>query len=938
MDRELEIVKQVLEYEEQIGKIKIGYLKDADETLQKIATKESQVGESFLLYQSKIDKYEKDQKKAKDKKSSKKSSSGSSGGSDDVADVKNRASSPENYNMDRKSPEKVSLSGPTKAEIEKAAKAREKAESRIDDMRKLDRLNSQQERDRELRQYKEWETELSIMRVTRQNQLGKKAEELFKTEMKLQALKHESEEDHQDRILAISIANRKKVASMEFEAQESLLKMQAQMDYYTDPKYAEEITAMSNQETTAKYDKEDALKKEDAFLKRKAQLELYYKRKNNGILSKADAEKMQKFLADEFNTKKKNEAAIAKHRATLLAIESEKANAQEDAGIREQIGALTAQGASINERKAAFYELTRDSDGNFDQAKALKAAVLAVSDLAKKLEDKIDEIAIKQGPIDTRLQGSNNKRFLGSYWGQLTRDMISVGAATPFFKQENFANNIESLVNKGISFDLKQRAFLMTIQEKIATTFEVADGTLLRLVRIQQEDSTAGRLGMESALNAFLNEMYETSEYLSDVASSVRGSLQEMEALMGGAEATEVEYQVQKWLGSLYSVGMSQNAVQSISDALGKIASGDVDGLTNGGAGNLLIMAANDAGLSIADILTDGINSSDTNKLLQAAVNYLSELSASAEDNKVVQQQLANVFGVKASDLRAATNLTTDGTVGNVFGESMTYDNMLRQLYKMAFSMGSRTSMGEMMSNVWNNVNYTLAGSMASNPVSYMVYKMAGLLESTTGGIDIGLPMVMGNGLPVQFKVSDLMRAASMAGSIFLTLPQILNGLVAGSNGALMLASMGIDMGSGLKATPRGTGVTAGSDGGTGSSVSGSGYIGNGSGSDVKDSTIQENEDSAKKQMIEAQEEAEANQIDVLNQTVVKIYELLEEVASGKSTFSVKVDGYGLTKAGGGGAQGGVAALNGGNHSSSNNAMNSSAVSGNVSFSGWTTL
>jgi hypothetical protein len=936
MDRELEIVKQVLEYEEQIGKIKIGYLKDADETLQRIATKESQVGESFLLYQSKVDKYEKDQKKAKGKKSSKKS-----GSSDDieVKDVKNRSSDSENYNMNRNKPEKVELRGPTAAEIKKAAKAREKAESRIADMRKLDRLNSQQERDRELRQYKEWETELSIMRVTRQKELGKKAEELFKTEMKLQALKHESEEDHQDRILAISIANRKKVADMEFEAQESLLKMQAQMDYYTDPKYAEEITALSNQETTAKYDKEDALKKEDAFLKRKAQLELYYKRKNNGILSKDDAKKMQKFLADEFNTKKKNEAAIAKHRADLVAIESEKANAQEDAATREQIGALTKTGASIAERKAALYELTRDSDGNFNQAKALKAAVLAVSDLAKHLEDKIDTIAGKKGVIDTRLQGSNNKTtILGSYWDKLTKDMISVGAATPFFKQENFASNIESLVNKGISFDLKQRAFLMTIQEKIATTFDVADGTLLRLVRIQQEDSTAGRLGMESALNAFLNEMYETSEYLSDVASSVRGSLQEMEALMSGAEATEVEYQVQKWLGSLYSVGMSQEATRSIADALGKIASGDVDGLTNGGAGNLLIMAANDAGLSIADILTDGINSSDTNKLLQAAVNYLSELSDSAEDNKVVQQQLANVFGVKASDLRAATNLTTDDTLKNVYGESMTYDNMLSQLYKMAATMGSRTSMGEMMSNVWNNVQYTLAGSMASNPVSYMVYKMAGLLESTTGGIDIGLPMVMGNGMPVQFKISDLMRAASMAGSVFLTLPQILNGLVAGSNGALMLASMGIDMGSGLKATPRGSGGSGKNTGGGQRDTSDSGYVGNGTASDIKDSTIQENEDSVKKQMIEAQEEAEANQIDLLNQTVVKIYELLDEVASGKSTFSVKVDGYGLTKAGSGGAQGGVAALNSGNNSNGNSAIRSSATSGNVSFSGWTTL
>jgi hypothetical protein len=49
-----------------------------------------------------------------------------------------------------------------------------------------------------------------------------------------------------------------------------------------------------------------------------------------------------------------------------------------------------------------------------------------------------------------------------------------------------------------------------------------------------------------SALNAFLNNMYETSEYLSDLAANVRGSLEEAQALMETAQATELEWQVQK--------------------------------------------------------------------------------------------------------------------------------------------------------------------------------------------------------------------------------------------------------------------------------------------------------------------------------------------------------------------------------------------------------
>jgi hypothetical protein len=359
-------------------------------------------------------------------------------------------------------------------------------------------------------------------------------------------------------------------------------------------------------------------------------------------------------------------------------------------------------------------------------------------------------------------------------------------------------------------------------------------------------------------------------------------------------------------------------------------------------------MAANDAGLSIADILTDGINSSDTNKLLQASVNYLAELAESAEDNKVVQQQLANVFGVKASDLRAATNLVLPGSTKAIYGKNMTYDNMLSQLASMAGSMGSRTSVAEMMTNFWENGQYTLAGSMASNPVSYFIYKMAKVVDDAAGGIDLPFLNVMGFGVDLNTTVSDLMRVAAVGGGILGSIGPMISGLGSSFSGRAMLDKLGIGTGSGLAAVTRGDGGgSGGSTGGGSKSTSGSGYVGNSSGSDVKDSTIQESEDSKKQQMIEAKEEEEANQVDVLNQTVIKIYELLDEVASGKSSFAVRVEGYGLIKSGGGGggAAGGVAALGsgssgfggGGGGAAGGGASNSTSVSGTANFGGWTT-
>ena len=338
--------------------------------------------------------------------------------------------------------------------------------------------------------------------------------------------------------------------------------------------------------------------------------------------------------------------------------------AKED-GKQLQAG-LFGAGLSVTARKEALKAAFTDEQGERDISKGLSAMTSALSDLAKKLDKSIDDIGSHLGTIDTRLQGSKNAtNFAGSYWSKLNDDLNKLVGVSPFIKQEKVVENLESLVKKGIAYNVEQRAFLQTISERIASTFNAADGTLLRLIRIQQQDSTAGRLGMESALNSFLNNMYETSEYLSDLAASVRGSLAEAEALMDTAAATELEWQVQKWLGSMYSVGVSDKTVQSIADAVGKIASGDIGGITSGGTGNLVIMAANEAGLSIQDILKEGLDSSNANRLMTKMVDFLAKIYNNAKDSKVIQQQLANVYGLSASDLKALTNLAS-GDIVNI--------------------------------------------------------------------------------------------------------------------------------------------------------------------------------------------------------------------------------------------------------------------------------
>lgn len=672
-----------------------------------------------------------------------------------------------------------------------------------------------------------------------------------------------------------------------------------------------------------------------------AKLELQAKKENHGVLDALEKQKIKERADREFELSDKNLKRLHKEE---LKNEKEKQKAEK---ISHRKATDSIVGASLlhennlvqhikDLKKVSDEKTAHGSDGEKLVA-ALDTAVTAVSGLLTKLDNTIDSIASYKGDIDTRLQGSKNEQSSGSYWSQLTKDMMSVGAVTPYFKQEDFAKNIKSLVDQGISFDLKQRAFLMTIQEKIAGTFNSFDGTMLRLIRIQQEDSTAGRLGMESALNSFLNEMYENTEYLKTVAEGVRSSLQEMESLMSGAEATEVEYQVQKWMGSLYSVGMSQEAVNNIAGALGQIAAGQVDALTNGsGAGNLLVMAANQAGKSISEILTGGLNADETNALLQSAVNYLAGLAKSSEDSRVVQQQLASVYGVKASDLRAAVTLASDVSTDVIAKEALTYDNMIGRLNEMAGTMHLRTSLGEMMQNVWANGQYTLAGSMANNPAAYLLYKTASLLDATTGGINLPAVSVAGFGVDLETTVADLMRVGAISTGVLGSFGSMISGLSNSFSGRAMLSEMGIKEGSGLAVNIRGSGegISASDiNGGGAQTLSGSGYVGNASGSDIKDSTMQEAEDSKDKLMIEAIEEEQAHQIDYINENVLKIYELLDEVTNGKRNFNVKVSGYGLTSTVSSsaliGAQGGV----GGQLNVSNGMNSGSGAIGNGGFS-----
>lgn len=143
---------------------------------------------------------------------------------------------------------------------------------------------------------------------------------------------------------------------------------------------------------------------------------------------------------------------------------------------------------------------------------------------------------------------------------------------------------------------------------------------------------------------------------------------------------------------------MSDGAVQGLAGVLGQVAAGKLEGITGGGQGNLVIMAANQAGLNMSDLLNDGLDQAKTNALMDSMVDYLAKIYNDAGNSKVIQQQIASVYGLSASDLKAAVNLSKSRAV--VAKDGLDYSSAMNRLYSMAGSMGSRTSTGEILSNM----------------------------------------------------------------------------------------------------------------------------------------------------------------------------------------------------------------------------------------------
>ena len=470
-------------------------------------------------------------------------------------------------------------------------------------------------------------------------------------------------------------------------------------------------------------------------------------------------------------------------------------------------------------------------------------ADMMVGAFNKGVDDAIESVGQNRSFLEARLQGTQ------SSYDEVAKNLKKSLAVSPYVKQTEVLQKLRDAVDKGIAYNVEQRAFLATMTDKIVSTFDAFDSNLMRIIRLQQADTTAARMGMEAELLQFFNSTFSDNSYLQEGYDDVSKALVDANAQMTRDMSVAFEYNVQKWMGSLASLGFGTETITKIATGINYLGSGNVAALASDTQlQSLLAMSASRAGLSYSDLLVKGIDDSSVNVLLKSMVEYLAEIAS--DDNAVVKAAYGDVFNFTQSDLRAIKNIANDdgATIKNIFNSTMTYNKAMDSIQSQLNQVGDRLSMTEMIDNAFANFLYTAGESIGNSAVGAITWKMLGLIDTATGG-DLKLPEIsyLGTGINITSSIPNLIKTGIFGLSALGQIGTIASSLRGGSG--LELGAWGFE-----EYTKRG-GNFESTVGGVQSTKSGSKSVTSSSSSDAKEAAIastEEDQEAGKKRSKEA--------------------------------------------------------------------------------------
>ena len=411
------------------------------------------------------------------------------------------------------------------------------------------------------------------------------------------------------------------------------------------------------------------------------------------------------------------------------------------------------------EGEAAKRELAqRESLRKFNQA--LADAVNSFADKFAQIQQAGRDYADYVERLEVGLIGSAKN------YDTVTKKLDKVFSMNAFFSMKDALDRTTEMVEKGIAYNVELRASLDVFSEKIVKTFDAMDDTLLRIIRIQGEDSTMARLGMESMLKEYLTSNYQNSEYLGTLYDQVTSALLEAESLRSKEEAVNLEYSIQKWLGSMSSIGVSDATILALAQGLGYLGSGDVNSLVSNNALQQLMAISVQRGSSrsYGEILASGnLNATDVSEILTGFYGLVKEISDSG--NTVAMKQYADLFGLSMSDIRSVLKLT-DEQVKVIAQDMVSYSNAISRVEsELSLSnVWARTSKSGLIQNIKDNalasLGLQMADSLAMNIMYDMIDQAASIVDMFTPDINVD-PFGVGGG--VKISAGGLIRGITAA-------------------------------------------------------------------------------------------------------------------------------------------------------------------------------
>lgn len=494
--------------------------------------------------------------------------------------------------------------------------------------------------------------------------------------------------------------------------------------------------------------------------RKKKEVDDYYKaiEKKEKSFQQKRREEHLKELEERYDTEEELVAQLEKEAAEIEAYEKKKSHKDLHQERLDQLKEQVQYGVTLQERA--------DAERQLKQQEAVDALMDNVSNginsLFTKIKNSGKEYADYVENIETRLIGTSKD------YDSITSKLDKVFSMNVFFKEKEALDKVVQFLDEGIAYNVELRASLDLVSEKIAKTFKALDSTLTRLIKVQQSDSTQARLGMESLLQSYLNSSFENTEYLKSLSDQVSALLLETSSQKTREGSVEFEYAVQKWLGSMSSVGVSDSTILALATGLGYLGSGNISELTSNSALQSLIALSVQKGSgtkSYGEMLTNGLEVEDVSAIMTGFYNLVSEISDSG--NLVAMNQYANLFGLTMSDITSVLNLTAE-EVKSISQNMATYEDTISQVNKelSGSKLLSRTSYSKMIenleSNIMTSIGLDMAGSIGAN-VAYLVADLAaGMVEQLNLGTEIH---PWGIGASVDLDLSTMIKGGMVTGS-----------------------------------------------------------------------------------------------------------------------------------------------------------------------------